>query len=230
MRAARLVVFSVLMVATALLLGVVSGRPWLRLDPFASDVVNHLLSYQLSALPVAGLALLLTFLFAPRLRLAYLHPRRTGEMRPLRGGSGGGRWETDAWPIALVMVVIAGVAAYVQLAPGGFAFHWAHVLLAVPLAATNAFTEEVVFRLSYVTVGADATGSRLYGLVMGTLVFGVLHYWGVTPNGWAGALMAALVGFVLARSIQDTRGFTWAFSVHFLLNVVGLVLVLNQAA
>lgn len=226
MRVLKLGTFTVLMVLTAGLLAVVSGSPLLRLDIFERDVVNRMLSYQFSALPVAGFALVLTFAFAGRIGLRYLSLDRTGEM----SGSSGGRWERDGWVIGAVMVLIAGTATFVQLSSGGFDFRWAYVLLAVPLAATNAFTEEVVFRLSYVTVGAAETSSRTYGLALGAGVFGVFHYWGVTPNGLTGALMAAVLGYFLAKSIQETRGFFWAFTIHFALNVVMMLLLLNSAS
>lgn len=228
MRAARLSVFSLLMVLTAALLFVVSGTPLFRFSPFESPLVNRMLNYQLSALPVAGLALLLTFAFAGRIRLGYLNLRRTGPMRPLVGRSGGGRWESDAWVLGLVMTAVVGVATFVQVHPAGFTFHWAYVALVVPFAAMNAFTEEAVFRLPYVTMGDDHTGSRVYGLAMGSLVFGVFHFWGVAPNGLVGALMSAFLGFVLAKSIQETTGFFWAFSLHFMLNLAGMLLLLNR--
>lgn len=228
LRVAKLGIFSVLMVLTGVLLFVVSSRPMFRLSPFESDVVNHVLNYQLSALPVAGLALLLTFAFAGRVRLSYLNVNRRGEMRPVLGRSGDGRWETDGWVIGLIMAAIVGVVSYFQFLPGGFTFHWVYVALIVPFAAMNAFTEEAVFRLPYVTMGANDTNSRVYGLVMGSVVFGVLHFWGVAPNGFLGAIMAAYVGYFLAKSIQETRGFYWAFTIHFMLNLATMLFVLNQ--
>jgi hypothetical protein len=228
MRVVKLSVFSTLMVMTAGLLGVVSSRPLFAFSPFDSPVVNWALNYQLSAVLVATLALMLTFAFATRLRLAYLSPQRRGAMRPLLRGAEEGRWESDGWVIGLVMVAITGVATLLQFLPGGFTFHWAHVALAVPFAAMNAFTEEAVFRLPYVTMGDNQCESSAYGLAMGSIVFGVFHYWGVAPNGLVGAIMSAALGFILAKSIQETKGFFWAFTIHFMLNLVGMVLILNQ--
>lgn len=227
-RAVKLVAFSILMIATAALLFVVYARPLFAFAPFESAVVNQVLNYQLSALPVAGLALLLTLLFAGRVRLSYLNLKRTGVMTPFIGRTGGGRWETDAWPIALAMAAIVGVATYLQYSAGGFDFRWAYIALVVPFAAMNAFTEEVVFRLSYVTVGDNDTRSSTYGLVMGSLVFGIGHYWGVAPNGLVGAIMSLVVGYILARSIQETKGFFWAFAIHFGLNLGTMLFVLNR--
>jgi len=177
----------------------------------------------------AGSALLLTFVFARKVRLRYLNMKHTGAMRPFFANPGGGRWETDGWFLGLIMVAIVGVVTFFQFIPGGFAFHCVHVALVIPFAAMNAFMEEAIFRLPYVTMGANETNSRVYGLVMGSLVFGVLHYWGAAPNGLVGAAMSAFLGFVLAKSIQETRGFFWAFTIHFMLDLPIFLFILNQA-
>lgn len=224
----KLSIFSILMVLTAGLLFAVAGNPLLRLDLFESTVVNRVLNYQLSALVVAGLALLVTFVFAGEIRLGYLNLNRSGSMAPIFGRSGGGKWEADAWIIASIMALIVGVVTFFQFLPSGFAFHWAYVALVIPFAATNAFTEEVIFRLSYVTMGDNYTHSRAYGLVMGSMVFGVIHYWGLAPNGVTGAAMSAFLGFILAKSIQETKGFYWAFTIHFVLDIPIMLFVLNH--
>ncbi|MFP7834484.1 CPBP family intramembrane glutamic endopeptidase [Marisediminicola sp. LYQ134] len=227
-RVVQLTVFSVLMILIGALLSVVYANPMVRLAPFDSPIVNQTLNYQLSALPVAGLALLVTFVFARKIRLSYFTLKRTGPMKPLFGRSGSGRWETDAWIIGLLMAATIGLTSFFQFLPTGFSFQWAYVALVIPFAAMNAFTEEVIFRLSYVTMGANSTSSRAYGLAMGSIVFGVSHYWGVTPNGIVGALMSIFLGFVLAKSIQETKGFFWAFVIHFMLNIATMAFVLNQ--
>lgn len=227
-RALKLCTFSLLMLLTTGLLLAVSRTPLFRFSPFESDVVNRTLNYQLSALPVAGLALLLTFLFAGNTRLGYLNLNRRGQMRPVFRRVIGERWETDGWFLGLIMVVIVGIVTFVQLLPSGYTFQWVYVALIVPFAAVNAFTEEAIFRLPYVTMGDNDTSSRTYGLAMGSIVFGMIHFWGVAPNGFVGALMSAWLGFFLAKSIQETKGFYWAFMIHFMLNLAGMAFVLNQ--
>ncbi|GAA3017731.1 CPBP family intramembrane glutamic endopeptidase [Microbacterium aurantiacum] len=228
LRIAKLVAFSLVIILLAGLLFVIADRPFIVLRPFDNEIANGMLSYQVSALPVAGLALLVTWVFAGRVRLRYLNPRRTGEMRPLLGSSAGGRWESDGWVLGLIMVGIVAAVTFFQFQPGGFTFHWAAIVLAVPLAAMNAFTEESVFRLPFVTMGDNDTGSRTYGLVMSAIVFGGFHYWGVAPNGILGVVMSTFLGFILAKSMQETRGFFWAFMIHFALDVPILIFVLNQ--
>jgi hypothetical protein len=165
MRAVGLSVFSVLFVLTAGLTSVAASTPLFRFTPFDSSVANGMLNYQLNALPVAGLALLLTFLFAGRIRLVYLNFKRTAEMPLLRSVErwkmgdrrlvcrahhGRDRRSSDLFPV-----------------PSG----WVHLPLGVrgaggPVSSMNAFIEETIFRLPYVTMGDNDTNSRLYGLIM----------------------------------------------------------------
>src|SRR5699024_749814 len=67
-----LTVFSIVMFVPIGLMSVVAETPLFGFDPFDSAVVNRTLNYQLSALLVAGSALLLTFVFARKVRLRYL--------------------------------------------------------------------------------------------------------------------------------------------------------------
>lgn len=81
--------------------------------------VNGQINHQLSALPVAALAVLVTYLFAGKTMLRYLNLNRKGPMRPLFSKRGeNGRWETDAWTIGLIMVAIIGAFTFFQMLPG----------------------------------------------------------------------------------------------------------------
>lgn len=66
--------------------------------------------------------------------------------------------------------------------------------------------------------------------MMGSVVFGVIHYWGIAPNGLFGVLLSALLGLFLAKSIQETKGFYWAFKIHFLLDVIIMLFIFNIEA
>jgi hypothetical protein len=84
------------------------------------------------------------------------------------------------------------------------------VLLA---AALNAFNEEVTYKASFLSVLENPVGPR-QALYMVAVYFGILHYYGV-PYGVVGVLMAGFLGWILARSMQETRGLFWAWFIHF---------------
>ena len=47
-----------------------------------------------------------------------------------------------------------------------------------------------------------------------------MHYFGIAPKSLPGMLMAACIGFFLTKFILETRGFFWAWLVHFAQDVV----------
>ncbi|NUQ25067.1 MAG: hypothetical protein HUU34_14055 [Saprospiraceae bacterium] len=58
-------------------------------------------------------------------------------------------------------------------------------------------------------------------------IFGGIYYFG-TPGGPLGLLMAGFLGWLLAKSLVETRGFGWAWSIHFLQDVVILFAFLGK--
>jgi len=57
------------------------------------------------------------------------------------------------------------------------------LIMVLPMAAVNAFTEEVVFRLSYVTSTENAGLSPTWAMALGSLVFGFAHFGALLRNG-----------------------------------------------
>ena len=49
---------------------------------------------------------------------------------------------------------------------------------------------------------------------MVAVFFGIWHFYGV-PYGVIGVVLATFLGWLLARSMQETRGLFWAWFVHF---------------
>ena len=56
-------------------------------------------------------------------------------------------------------------------------------------------------------------------LVFTAAFFGIGHYFGV-PYGIVGVLMATFLGWMLGKAMLETRGFTWAWVIHFWMDVV----------
>jgi hypothetical protein len=83
---------------------------------------------------------------------------------------------------------------------------------------TNSFSEEVVYRLGVIVplVGSVDTA---YILLISAVAFGAPHLRGM-PNGIVGALMAGLLGWLLAKSVVEINGIFWAWFIHFLQDIV----------
>jgi len=89
----------------------------------------------------------------------------------------------------------------------------------VGFAAVNAFVEETVFRFGVVVWLADRLSPSTVALASGG-IFGGVHYFGVAPNGLAGLVMAGFVGWFLAKSVLETGGLFWAWTIHFAQDLV----------
>lgn len=85
-------------------------------------------------------------------------------------------------------------------------------------AATNAFSEEMNYKASFLSVLHDVVGKNQSLLLMAAF-FGIGHYYGV-PYGIVGVLMAGLLGWLLGKSMLETKGFVWAWFIHFLQDVL----------
>ena len=94
-------------------------------------------------------------------------------------------------------------------------------------AALNAFSEEVTMKASFLSVLEDPLGRRQSLLLMAAL-FGLAHYYGM-PNGPVGVIMAGFLGWILGRSMLDTRGMFWAWFIHFCQDVLIFAFVLGGA-
>lgn len=89
--------------------------------------------------------------------------------------------------------------------------------LVVVAAAVNAFQEEFVFRAAPLSQLTTSLGPTHSAVLLGA-AFGLSHYYG-TPGGVPGVLMTLFLGWWLSKSVLETRGITFAWSVHFLLDV-----------
>lgn len=200
----------------------------LAFDQHHQNAIGPFVSYQICALALAGLVVVaMRFLVSPQ--FSYL--RRGAAAAPARAipplmVKAGESWRqvgltfgalcfaaTTAW------LVFAGDTAEAS-APWAYA-----VLVAVPLALSNAFVEEIITRWSLVE--GLAKGGARWAPYLSALIFGTVHYFGV-PGGFVGAAMAAFIAWLLAISIQDTRGLFWAITIHFALDLVIFTFSLRQ--
>ena len=89
------------------------------------------------------------------------------------------------------------------------------VLLA---AALNAFNEEMTYKASFLSV-LESTAGRPHALGLMAAFFGLGHFYGI-PYGIVGVLMATFLGWLLGKSMLETRGMAWAWFLHFLQDVL----------
>jgi membrane protease YdiL (CAAX protease family) len=127
-----------------------------------------------------------------------------------------GSW---AWlgPI-LLLVAVSEVVVHVTVTRGpSLGLVAERVLPLVPVilggAAINAFSEEFLFRCAPLAVLSPVLGPA-QSLTLTSLRFGLGHWFG-NPSGPVGVLLAAGFGWLLGKSMFDTRGLGWAFLIHW---------------
>jgi uncharacterized protein len=85
-------------------------------------------------------------------------------------------------------------------------------------AALNAFYEEMTYKASFLSVLEDVVGKH-QSLWLMAAFFGIWHFYGI-PYGVVGVLMATFLGWLLGKSMLETRGLFWAWFLHFLQDVL----------
>jgi membrane protease YdiL (CAAX protease family) len=84
-------------------------------------------------------------------------------------------------------------------------------------AVLNAFTEEINYKASFLSVLEDVVGKH-QALWLMAAYFGIWHFYGV-PYGVIGVILAGFLGWLLGKSMLETRGLFWAWFLHFVQDV-----------
>jgi len=208
-------------------------QPLFKFDLFDKGIMNFYLNYELSTIVLSVGVLIVLYIVADRIRLSYLNLKRVdAPMQPMKmlGIGANERWKVLGARIAAIISVVTAVVVYFQVAGKPISFRlFPDLLFVLIFALMNSFTEEVIFRLSYSTIVANEGLSPKIAEFLGAGVFGVVHYFGLAPKGIAGMLMAAFIGWFLAKSINETKGFFWAWLVHFVQDVIIIALLFSTA-
>jgi len=89
--------------------------------------------------------------------------------------------------------------------------------VAVLIAVINAFNEEFTLRAAPLSRLWFTLGKQ-QALMITTVFFGLGHFYGV-PSGILGVLLSGFLGWFLGKSMLETKGFFWAWLIHFIPDV-----------
>jgi uncharacterized protein len=220
--AVLLSLFIVLSATVAILaLGRLAGSPLFSVSRL--EYVNRQLQFQMLLLGVAAVVLVLLYFVNP---LNLSHFFALGNVAaPAKDVVLLGIGDAESWmgvgsAFAVYITLGTSVFIYLKYRNKGLSFsravpfmHW--ILL---FSLTNSFSEEVVYRLGVIVPLAGHLDT-LYILLISAVAFGVPHLRGM-PNGVVGAMMAGFMGWLLAKSVVESSGIFWAWSIHFLQDVV----------
>ena len=191
-----------------------------------SEVVNQQLAYQSTTLVITIIFLLLLWRFKSTEFTNYFKKGTIDAMITPVPQVGIKPKSTENWihlgiNFSVIITLVTVVVIYFQVIHNN-EFDYSKLLYALPIsigfALVNSFVEESITRLGIVVVLKNTIQDKHIMLVSGIL-FGCVHYFG-TPGGISGVLVAGFLGWFLAKSILETKGFFWAWLIHFLQDIV----------
>ncbi len=228
------IIFTIIFTGGLLLAGIYSKK--LSLVVTNNNYLNGQFNYQLLLLVITGLSLLTTFILNKENFTNYFsfgQISSIGEELKFFGIKQGDSWTKTGLSLCFVISGITAIFMYFQLKQTNpdWTTLQRGLFWIVLFSLTNSFGEEMIYRLGIV--------SPLKGLLAPTtiffisaILFGLPHFAGM-PNGIIGAIMAGVLGFVLAKSMVETNGFFWAWIIHFIQDIIiigTLYLVNNKAS
>ena len=191
-----------------------------------SGAINKQIVYQSSTLLLSFLFLAILFVtkkdafrtyFKKGDTAAPIVPEPYVGIKPTEGEN----WSHIGRNFAVVVSLVTGIVIYFQLFKDS-GIEASTILKVLPFsvlfAFSNSFVEEIITRLGVVVTFRNVLSDKIVPLVS-AVIFGTVHYWG-NPGGLTGVVVAGFLGWLLAKSIIETKGIFWAWLIHFLQDVI----------
>lgn len=219
-------IFAVIAIVSVAAIAMVSSSRLLqKVDIRISEqpFINMQAKYQIVLLGIAIIVLLASYLINPTGFKTFFHP---GD---IKAPAAAVRWlgikQHESW-----MSVGAGFSVGITLvtslfmlfavkSTGGNVTALATALPWIILfSATNSFSEEAIFRMGVIGPLYQNIDPK-YILLLSAILFGLPHLKGM-PSGAVGVVLAGILGWILAKSVVETKGLFWAVWIHFIQDVV----------
>lgn len=145
------------------------------------------------------------------------------QIEPVRwlGIRSGESWHKFGWIFGIIAALAVAVPTIALLNPSSDVLIKSLPLIPAVLlfAAINAFNEELYFRATLLSTLTKVIG-KTHALLINVALFGLAHYLNGSPPGVTGLVMTGFLAFLLGKSMLETRGFLWAWIIHFLPDVM----------
>jgi hypothetical protein len=203
---------------------------------FSTNYLNRTMVYQATTLVLSLVIIFITALQTKFQSLRLLSLKRIdGEVIP-EPWIGITKKNKDSWKklgrnIAIIISVVTAVTIYFQVYRNGViqTLTFTTFSLIVLFALVNSFVEEVTFRHTFASIIEYHQLNPYISKALSAIIFGGVHYFG-TPGKIPGVILAGFLGWFLSKSIHETKGFFWAWLIHFAQDVIimtALFLTLN---
>jgi len=186
--------------------------------------VVGMLGIQLLKIGIAALTIVALLLVMRRRRDAFLvKGRLDSKVEPIRwlGLKDPVSWGIFGPIVAVVAAAIMLVVLAVTSQPSISTLARALPLLPAALlfSATNAFSEEVSYRSSLLAP-LHAVVGKGHTMASTAVFFGLAHYAGGVPLATLPTiLMTGFLGWLMGKSMLETKGFLWPWFIHFVSDI-----------
>lgn len=210
------------------LFSALSASAWLSDLPgwqnlFANDPPSFFIGYLEAFLRDIGVAAAVVFalwlLLRRRESFFLVRGSLDAPIEPVRwlGIGSGESWRIFGWIFAGIAFAAVLIPVVIDVQPSPELILRVVPLLpaAILFAAINALTEEIYFRAGILSTLTGVIGRRHTLLICATF-FGLAHYLYGSPPGLAGLLMTGFLGWLLGKSMLETKGIGWAWFIHFI--------------
>jgi len=198
-----------------------------------NSYITRQFNYQILLLAITATSILTTYLLNKHNFKTYFsfgQISAVGQELKLFGIKQGDTWIKTGLSLCVVISLVTAAFLYFQLKQTNP--NWTSlqsgIYWIILFSLTNSFGEEMIFRLGIVSPLSGQLSPTIIFLVSAVL-FGIPHFAGM-PNGIIGVTLAGILGFVLAKSMYETHGFFWAWTIHFLQDIliIGTLYLMNE--
>lgn len=188
-----------------------------------NEYVNFQFNYQFLLLLITALSLITTYFLNKENFLAHFtlgHISSPSKELKLFGIKANDSWLKTGISLTFFISIATATFMYFQLkhAQVNWAILQNGFFLILLFSLTNSFGEEMIFRMGIVSP-LKGLLSPMTIYILSAILFGIPHVAGI-PSGLIGATMAGVLGLVLAKSLYETNGFFWAWTIHFLQDII----------
>ncbi len=214
-------IISVLLI-TAILLGANKYLPNMAFTFHGNAFISGLIKYQLLALLMAGIVILITLKVSPesKILLRFGNVQTIAQKEKWLGINGSTTWKSNGIQLLLVISIATGIFMFLALKYTNSLHHfdWTFFPFVLLISFTNSFSEEIIYRFG-INGNLLRSTPQLSIFIISAFLFGLPHYLGY-PTGFIGVIMAGLLGYILSKATHETQGIGIACTIHFVQDVI----------
>lgn len=209
-------------IATILLLSSSSIIKHIDLQLHPDSFINGLAKYQIYALVVGVLTMLVFLLINPESKqlLNIGNLSAIADKEKWLGVNGKTTWLSNGLELFLFISTATGIFMFlgVKQSESLSNFQWWFIPFVLLFSLTNSFAEELIYRFGIIA-GLNEHYTKMTILLVSAILFGLPHFSG-NPGGITGVIMSGLLGYILCKASLETKGLGIAWAIHFFQDII----------